>query len=282
MARTEHNGEIIQRVVVLLDGSRASRSALQAAVDYAERRGAELLGLFLEDTDLLRSARLPFGREIGLTSGNIRTVDESALQARLRQRAGELHRLLASTARRRPLRWRFEISRDRPDAITRSTTREGDLLIIARPGWHRGRGPGMSVGLARLASEANCAVLVLGEDRPATDRPVLVLYEHTAVGERAMNVAATMARDASQPLTVLLPPGSSDERIADAARGWAQRHGRRVVLQALSADDAPTLVATLNLQQGQALVLSRDSRAMESPAGRNLLDEIDAPVVVVP
>ena len=51
-----------RRVVVALDASQASRRVLGAAAAVAAREGAELIGLFVEDTNLLHMGALPFTR----------------------------------------------------------------------------------------------------------------------------------------------------------------------------------------------------------------------------
>ena len=45
----------IRRILVALDASPASLSAMQNAVELAARLGAELIGLFVEDINLLRA-----------------------------------------------------------------------------------------------------------------------------------------------------------------------------------------------------------------------------------
>jgi nucleotide-binding universal stress UspA family protein len=54
-----------QRILVALDASPASLAALDFATELAERHQAELLGIYVEDINLLRSAEIPFTREIG-------------------------------------------------------------------------------------------------------------------------------------------------------------------------------------------------------------------------
>ncbi len=58
----------IQRILLALDASPQSVAALDTATELAGRLGAELTGLFVEDTDLLRMAALPFAAEIGRLS----------------------------------------------------------------------------------------------------------------------------------------------------------------------------------------------------------------------
>ncbi len=51
-----------RRVVVAVDGSPTSLAAMEATGELASVWGAEMVGLFIEDTNLLRMASLPFAR----------------------------------------------------------------------------------------------------------------------------------------------------------------------------------------------------------------------------
>ena len=49
-----------RRIVVAIDGTPTSLAALEATGELASAWGAELVGLFVEDTNLLRMASLPY------------------------------------------------------------------------------------------------------------------------------------------------------------------------------------------------------------------------------
>ena len=58
----------IQRILVALDASTDSLAALDAAAKLAQCLQAELVGLFVEDVNLLYMAGLPFTRELRFPS----------------------------------------------------------------------------------------------------------------------------------------------------------------------------------------------------------------------
>lgn len=283
---TSNGNEIrIERIIVLLDSSRAARVALDTAAEFAARRGARLLGLFVEDTDLLRSASLPFGREIGFTSGRIRPMSTADMERRLRQQAEEARRLLAVVGRRRAVEWSLHICRGRVETETLAITTPADLLVLGRIDWARDIGLPFGQLTARIATTANCSVMVLGAAPQAADhQSIVVLYEGSESGERALATAAAMARDTKQALTILLPPSADGwmEGIEETARSWARRYKIPVSFVRLPGVDAAILIQALRQIDGRVLVLSRASHAMQHPASRSLLDEIASPVVVIP
>ena len=66
--------------------------SIEAAIDLAQRLEAELVGLFVQDADLLRSSELPFVRQVRFSTA----TDEELDPARLRR---ELHTLALSARR---------------------------------------------------------------------------------------------------------------------------------------------------------------------------------------
>ena len=55
---------VVRRILVALDASTQSLAALRTAVTLAAELGAELEGLFVEDTNLMRMAMLPVARRV--------------------------------------------------------------------------------------------------------------------------------------------------------------------------------------------------------------------------
>ena len=99
-----------QRIVVALGAGTPARE-LDAAAALAGRTGAELLGLFIEDLDLIRFAALPFAHEIGAASAARRELDVESVERALRAMAAEAERMLAGAAGRSSVPWSFRVAR---------------------------------------------------------------------------------------------------------------------------------------------------------------------------
>jgi nucleotide-binding universal stress UspA family protein len=119
----------IRRVIVGLDPALQSRALLEAAVELAERMEAELVGLFVENQDLLHFAGLPFAREVGFASATRRTLDVESMERSLRALAKEAQQTLASVAGRTAVQWSFRVVRGSPAAELLAVAEESDLVI---------------------------------------------------------------------------------------------------------------------------------------------------------
>lgn len=273
-----------QRVIVLVSDAGDSDAALEAAARMATRLGAELHALFVEDVNLLRSAGLPFAREIGLTSATLRPMSTAVVEERLRAQAERSRARLERITRGLNIRASFRVSRGNVEDEALGSTRPEDMLIICRAAHRRRGGSRLPDREGRIVSAAHCTVMLVGERQPKEDRPVLVLYANTARGRRSLALAASMARNAAQPLVLLLPPGNDaeHEHLAESAREWAQAHHLQLRFQNLDRLDATALLSALHREDGDSLVIPRDAAVLRDPHDRLLLDEVETPVVVVP
>ena len=101
----------IERVVAALHPCAQPRTQFGALAKHASAMHAELIGLFVEDIELLHFAAMPFACEIGSASGRRRTVDSAAMERYMQQRAHELHEALAAVLGRTTLAWSFRVTR---------------------------------------------------------------------------------------------------------------------------------------------------------------------------
>lgn len=125
----------IRRVTVLQEASRAARE-LDAAAEMAAALEAELAGRFVEDTELLHFAALPFAREIGSRSAISRSMDPLAMERALRSKAAHARRALEAAAEAKPVRWSFSVVRGLVVDQLRAALSDADVVILATNGAH--------------------------------------------------------------------------------------------------------------------------------------------------
>ena len=93
---------------------------------------AELLGLFIEDAELLRFAALPFAVEVGLASAARRSLDLAAVERSLRAQAAEL-RLALATALEPAHVWSLRVERAAPARAVAAALAEGFAPSLLLP-----------------------------------------------------------------------------------------------------------------------------------------------------
>ena len=101
----------VRRIVAALHSQHPPGGRVAAIAELARRTQAELLGLFIEDIELLHFAALPFACEVGAASALGRGVDVAAMERLMRLRADELRSELAEALAGDHVPWSFRVER---------------------------------------------------------------------------------------------------------------------------------------------------------------------------
>jgi hypothetical protein len=147
-----------------------SAGAPEAVARLAAEMQAELLGLFIEDVELLRFAALPFAAEVGFPSATRRAMDLVGLERQMRAQADALRRALAVALDPTAVSWSFRVARASPENAVEAALAEGyaPALIIPPRGNPRAerhvlRRPELSEDTLRALLRAARPVLILPE-----------------------------------------------------------------------------------------------------------------------
>lgn len=251
-----------------LDASPASLAALDAAGRLAARLHAELLGLFVEDVNLLRLVELPLASHYSLSSGSDLRLDTPALESQFRELADRARTALEAVAARLALHASFRVARGSVTAELLSATREGDLLILGRAGHSLVRGEGLG-GTARLAARSAPGPVLLLPPGATLVGPVVVLQDASVGSRSAVDAGVRLARVLGEELVAFATAASEREAVALAAecRRAAENAGVSARIRALV--DGERLSTALARERVGVLVvgaessLARDAKLLE-------------------
>lgn len=277
---------IIRRILVAMDASSDSRAALHAAAALAEVMHAELLGLFVEDINVLRLAELPFGREIRFPAAVSLRLEPLEIERQLRMRALELRRELEEITRAHQLQSSFRVVRGRVEMELLAAAHDVDLLALGRIGHSVAK-------RGRLGSTALAAALQAGQPvllvRPDGDlsRPLVVVDDGSDAGARSVAIAASLLRRFSSmrtgELKVLI--WAADDELAYARRQLLVAALGEIEVNADYQhfhESAPErLMELVNRQEGGLLVLPVCAVGLPSETVRRLLEDARQHVLVV-
>lgn len=257
----------ISRVLLALDISPRSRSALDAAALLAAALDAELAGLFVEDLNLLRLSELPFAREIGSFSSVSRPLVPEQVQQALHREAGEAQRLLAQTAARLRLRWSFQVARGQTAVELCAQAGQCDLVVLGK----RSRS-----GLRAFGQEMAGLAAAAG--------PVLAVYDGSPRARRMLELAQRLARERGVELRLLIAAANEEDYqrcLAEAQAALAAPNQPAPASRRLIATTTAALAAAVRAQHAVLLVLCANGHLRSAEGFSALLDEVDCPVVLV-
>ncbi len=248
------------RILVALDASEESQKALEATARLAADLEAELVGLFVEESELIEAAALPMTRLIPRHGQGQAALDPALMRRALRTTSSRARSALAATAERWQIKWSFRVVQGALGDEMLSQAHGHDLLAVGRPRRAR-QGARPAEDLRRVMAEAACSVLLLrrGETRA---RPLVVLYEGS---ERSLVVGHTLAQAEARALRIMAL-GDREAVVAERARdaaAWLERLGRRGTVHGLIGTEPAEVRAALRGQSPGAVVL--DCRGTVAP-----------------
>jgi hypothetical protein len=250
-----------RRIAVTLDAFDLNVIALDQAARLAERMGARLEGIFVEDIDLLQLAELPFLREIRRSSRSVTAMNPLRMEQEFRVLARRAERLLGEQAARHNVAWSFRIWRGSIDAELLDAVMEVDILALSRLG----------------------SALTRGHPARAGHNAIAVMYGDSEAAARALETAAGMAAEQKAGLNILLPPaGNIDTAVLQQA--LVSRLGEQAgVVQFITLTDISlaSLLEALADSGSAALVLQRDHELLQAPTLRQCLNSLNCPLLVV-
>jgi nucleotide-binding universal stress UspA family protein len=271
----------VRRILVALDASPHSLAALEAAVELAVLMEAEMLGLFVEDVNLLRLAELPFPQEICVSTTTCRWLDVQAMERDLRAQATRLRRTLALHARRARVRWSFQVVRGVIARELLTAAAEADMISLGRVGHSLSKRHVGSTARAVL-SEAPCLTLIVQQGE-RLQLPVMVLYDGSPLAHRALIVAIRLVEGRGRHIIVLIPTRDEQavERIKSEVTERLKERDLMARYHVVSAPNVHRLARAIQTEPLGTLVLPADSVALPQGAIVDLMNEIEVPILVV-
>lgn len=216
----------IRRILVALDASPHSLAALRAAAALAARLNAELIGLFVEDINLLRLAELPFAREVSRFSAYPQQLDRQQVERELRVRARQAQQALQGVGAVGGIRWSFRVVQGVVPVELLSAAADSDLIVLGKTGWSNRRGLGSTARLIMIQSERPALVLPVGS---RFKTPIAVVYDGSELALDALRLAASLLQAGELSLVVLIVAGdlAAARDLQDQAAGLLRKLGVR-------------------------------------------------------
>lgn len=184
----------LRRILLPLDVSRDSLTALEIAFDLASAVGGEVSGLFIEDVALFAAGSLPFAREIGSFSGISQRIGKVDIEHRFRAVATKAREVLTEAGKRLRVHSSFSVARGKVSAEILTAATSADIVVLGKAGWSVGefRRPG-STCLAIL-SQSRIPVLIV-ERGARLSPPILAVNDGTDAGLRAEGFAHELGKN---------------------------------------------------------------------------------------
>jgi len=272
----------IRRILVALDSTPSSMEAMRAAAELAASLGAELMGLFVEDIDLLRLAQLPFACQVGSFSATLYPLDKNHVERQLRAQAGRARQALAVVAERAQIRWSFRVARGRVITEVVAAATEVDLLILGKAGWATPGSRHLGATARAVLHQAPCLAMVLYQGA-CMGLPMIVVDDGSSRGEKALATAVQLVRERNNPLVVLV---LADQAVVAAERQqqvvqWLREYRISAQVRSLVTRSGARLALALQEIGKGLLLLPAENPLVQEKEFQEFLEGTFCPVLVV-
>lgn len=271
----------IRRILVALDASTHSLAALEAAAELAASMEAELLGLYVEDENLVHLAGLPFASEVRSHTATSRPVDSNEMEEALRLEASQAKRALEAAARKAKAQWSFQVVRGQVTASILAAALEADLLAMGRIGRPLSSRTHLGSSAREAMAKAGRSVLVL-EQGGHLHYPVLATFDGSPSSRQALKAAIQLTKTSGDYLNILLMGRPEEQKeIQQEAESLLEEAGVQVRFHWLPEMTISRLAEMIETADDCVLVLGGDNPLLEANNIQELLDKTDCPVMLV-
>jgi nucleotide-binding universal stress UspA family protein len=271
-------GATVARVLVALDGSKASCAAVAEGAELAAAHGAELCAVFVVDDEILELCERPLAVELTLPLGRVQVPDRHSLERRLRAEAAALRRAVRRAAERRSLQWRFDLLRGKVDARLAEATAGADVLVIGRTGKHASMAGRCGGTVRRLVGCAERTVYV-HEPRAPARGPAVVPYDCSPAAENSLATAHLIAARLGLNLVVLVSGREPAAALVKSLDGLSPALPAGALLAVAGANDPDALLRHAASLQPRLLVLPATAAWLEDDRIRRALEGLACTVV---
>ena len=241
-----------------------------------------MLGLFVEDIELLRLAGTPAAIQCVYPSASEQPLSTPRIESELRALAERARREVAGAAERAHVRWSFRTVRGKVPAEVLLAAAEADLLTLGEVGRAIARRLGLgSTARAAIAGARTSLLLVQGP--VSRTQPVLAVYDRSAGAEEVCRFAARLAESTSGRLTVLLtsPSRRREPGIEAEVARLVARKKLRVRFRWLATDEKQEFLRAVQSEEGGVLVISGQSPYLEEKIVEKILRQTAHPLLIL-
>jgi len=264
------------RVVVWLDPTAPQEASLPALACLGA--AAEILGLFVEDADLLDLSRLSVAREITFEGTSARQMEQGRTEQQFRVHAARMRNLFEAAARKLSAQHSFRVARGVLNVELLKVAADYDTLVLTHSRHQFGSRLAIRARLGELLA-GGPRTLVIVQERWQTGQRIAALFDGSPASELALRTAAAIAGSERVGLSVWLPGergGALEAKVSeilDKSMSYS--------LRPLAAQDSVALVRAADRDNPRVLVLPAGEPAETRQTVTELLDRVNCSVIVV-
>lgn len=271
----------VRRILVALNGVTSASAGLELAIQMAGQLHADLEGLFVEDSDLLRVAALPFTRQINFTTAGETPLETADVEMDMTRRAGLAQQRLAAAAASRHIKWSFRRVRGRVSHEIEMAAAQADFVVV-EGGRTGARLQDLQGSMVETVLQSATRTMLVARTGALATEGVAVIYDGSTGAAAALSFALRIM-PRTGVLTVFLDalPGAALDELETKCRSELADAGVSIRFAPLDKKDWPAMCQSVSRNNASLFVIAHDSPLLAGTGMRKMLSGMKCPVCVV-
>ncbi len=283
MKKPEHEGASgkvsrePRRILAGFGGLADEVATIDAALALAQALRAEITGHFVEESNLLDLAGLPFARAVRTPGQSATTIESGRMKQELAHAASTWRRTLVARAERSKITCTFRTSTGEYCSEIAKATAESDFVVV-----NPANVPDQGRARARTVLDAIAAyagLVVLPERRKTGKGPVLLLLD-TEADHSTLSLAQRIAVAAETDLVIVASTGAGNDE-AEMRSQITQAVGTSARIDFTAAPLTADMIADVSALDPSFIVWPGWNVAEDKDLAESLLHATNAPLLLL-
>ena len=278
----EESEKVFRKIVVAVDASSHSRSALRTAVNFARRFNAHMSALFVEDENILRAATHGHLSEVNSITGQVTNIPARALDKHIKRTSTKLRRLIELIGDRADIDFSYRSIRGDVAQTLKKVSDETDvdLVTIGRMSQTYGDRGKLGTAAKHLLEHAEKPVMLLHRNvRPGSG--IVLVYDPAYETDRLVDLARKLVGDTREKLTII---STSDRDEAGPALkdliDSMSNAGIPFQINHASTPDAHDVALSISRLQPALVLASRGHRLFQDQNLKTIVKHTKSPLLL--
>lgn len=271
----------VDKILVALDNSKHSFSALQIAVELAQHYGAALKGIFVEDATILKLAEISFLQEVGEYSATVRKISYDSITKGVTAQSRWVIRTFQKMINQADLQGTFSILRGNVFQSINLESDKCDLLVIGKTGTNPFRSHGLGSTSKALIQRLHKSMLLVEQDNHL-GYPVIVLYDNSPEGKISLQTGKELLNN-RESLIILLSEDDPDvfEKDKKELSKWASENKIDITIQTYKSKYFQRFIQMIKDVKTGLFIIPHNKKFLKSPIVENILANVSLPILLI-
>lgn len=281
MTDSDDNSKKLKEILVALDHSYHSRTALRSAAVIAQLLEARIHGIFVRDAKWLRLSELTSLVEIDALTGRMSSVGRKSIEREIRSLEKSIREHFEFVSRQHELSHAWSSAKGVVGEKILEAAEESDIITIGTRGRSYSKSRSKKLGSTALTvlQEADKPVLILQESY-SPERPPVVVFDGSKQSVSGLSFVYEMAAKNESSLAVIdiseaFPSGDSKHNLDEELK---YKNDAQIVT--LNQPDMGRFLFLVNRLRGGILVLPKNERFTKRNVLERILDSAESPVLL--